>query len=51
VSAVHQSGVDIERVPHIETADVELDGEAAVTKGLSVRLSQEFAEGFAQAVS
>jgi hypothetical protein len=39
VSAVYRSGVDIERMLHVETADVQLDGKAAVTKGLPVRLA------------
>jgi len=39
VSAVHRSGIDIEGTLHVETADVQLDGKAAVTEGLSVRLS------------
>jgi hypothetical protein len=34
----------------VETADVQLDGKAAVTEGLSVRLSQKLVEGVAQAV-
>jgi hypothetical protein len=51
VSAVHQSGIDIERMLHVETAHVELDGEAAITEGLSVRLSQKFVEGMAQTVA
>jgi hypothetical protein len=50
VSAVHRSGIDIERMLRVETADVQLDGKATVTEGLSVRLSQEFVEGIAQAV-
>jgi hypothetical protein len=33
---------------HVDTADAQLDGKAAVTEGLSVRLSQKFVEGIAQ---
>jgi hypothetical protein len=36
---------------HVETANTQLDGKAAVTKGLPVPLSQEFVEGTPQAVS
>ena len=50
VSAVHRSGIDIERVLRVETADVQLDGKATVTEGLSVGLSQKLVEGVAQAV-
>ena len=50
MSAVHRSGVDIERMLHVEAADLQLNGKAAVTEGLSVRLSQEFVESIAQAV-
>jgi hypothetical protein len=44
VSAVYRPGVDIERMLHVETADVQLDGKAAVTQGLPVRLAQECIE-------
>jgi hypothetical protein len=47
-SAVDRSGIDIERMLHVDTADAQLDGKAAVTEGLSVRLSQKFVEGIAQ---
>jgi hypothetical protein len=40
VSSVHRSDIDIERVLHVETTDVQLDGKTAVTEGLSVRLSK-----------
>jgi len=50
VSAVHRSDIDIECMLRIETADMQLDGKAAVTEGLSVRLSQKLVEGVAQAV-
>jgi hypothetical protein len=50
VSAVHRSDIDIERMLGVETADAQLDGKAAVTEGLSVRLSQKLVEGVAQAV-
>jgi hypothetical protein len=35
---------------HVETASMQLDGKAAVTQGLPIRLSQEFVEGIPQAV-
>jgi hypothetical protein len=44
VSAIHRPGVDIERMLHVDTADAQLDGEAAVTEGLLVRLAQECVE-------
>jgi hypothetical protein len=50
VSAVHRSGIHIERMLRGETVDVQLDGKAAVTEGLSVHLSQKFVEGVAQAL-
>ena len=50
MAAVHRSGIDIERMLRVETADAQLDGKAAVTEGLSVRLSQESGEGVAHAV-
>jgi hypothetical protein len=50
VSAVHRSGIDIERVLRVEAADVQLESKAAVTEGLSIHLSQKFVEGVAQAV-
>jgi hypothetical protein len=50
VSAVHRSGVDIERVLHVETAGVQLDGKAPVTEGLPVRLAQEGIEGIPQSI-
>jgi hypothetical protein len=47
VSAVHRSGVDIERILHAESADVQLDGKAAVTERLPVRLAQECTDDIA----
>jgi len=50
VSAVHRRGVAVERMLYVEAADAQLDGKAAVTEGLSIRLAQEVLEGVAQAV-
>lgn len=50
MSAVHRSGVDIERMLHVETTDVQLDGKAAVTEGLPVRLAQERIEDIAESI-
>jgi len=36
---------------HVSTADAQLDGKAAVTEGLSVRLLQKFVEAITQAVA
>ena len=51
MSPIDRRGRAVERMLHVETVGVQLDGEAAVTKGLSVRLLQEFAERVAQAAS
>jgi hypothetical protein len=51
VSAVHRSGIDIERMLHVYTADAQLDRQAAVTEGLSVRLSKKYVEAITQAVA
>lgn len=48
---IDRGGLAVERVLHVETVGVQLDGETAVTKGLSVGLLQEFGEGVAQAAS
>jgi hypothetical protein len=50
VSAVHRSGVAIERMLHVETAGVQLDGQAAVTEGLPVRLAQERIEDITESI-
>jgi hypothetical protein len=50
VSAVHRPGVDIERVLHVDAADVQLDGKTAVTEGLLVRLAQECVEGIVDSI-
>jgi hypothetical protein len=50
LSAVHGAGVDIERMLHVEPADVQLDGKAAVTEGLPVRLAQERIEDIADSI-
>jgi hypothetical protein len=50
VTAVHRSGVDIERMLHVQAADVQLNGKAAVTEGLPVRLAQECTEDITQSI-
>ena len=49
MSAVHRCRLAIERMLYVETADVQLDGKAAVTERLSIRLLQESGEGIPQA--
>jgi hypothetical protein len=48
---IDRRGLAVERVLYLETVGVQLDREAAVTKGLSVGLLQEVGEGVAQAAS
>jgi len=50
VSAIHRPGVDIERMLHVDTADAQLDGKAAVTEGLLVRLAQECVEDISNSI-
>jgi hypothetical protein len=50
VSAIHRSLATAERRLHIEPADVQLNGKAAVTKRPAARFRQKVAEGSAQVV-
>ena len=50
VATIHRRRVTVQRMLHVETASMQLDGKAAVTQGLPIRLSQEFVEGIPQAV-
>ncbi len=49
VATIHRRRVAVQRLLHVETANMQLDGQAAVTQGLPIRLSQEFVEGIPQA--
>jgi hypothetical protein len=50
VTAVHRRRLAVQGMLHVETADVQLDRQAAVTHGLPVSLSQEFVERSSHAV-